>query len=373
MSSITALPAHPRRIAVFRALNLGDLLCTVPALRALRQAYPQAWIALVGLKGARPLVRRFHHYLDALLPFPGDPAFPEQPARPDELPRFYRRMRNLNFDLVLQMHGSGMRSNDIAQALGGACWAGFVPQASDEQRGRLMAWPDTLPEIERYLALLTFLGLPASDASLEFPLSADDRHEAKTVARNAGIDPSRTVFFHPGARLESRRWPPERFAAVARALADDGWQIAITGSKEESALEQDLARRLARPAARLCGATSLGGLAALLKSGRLLISNDTGVSHVAAATGLRSVIVACGSDVRRWAPLDIERHVVLHHDTPCRPCAYQRCPVGHPCAQGVSVEQVLAQARKQLAQGVGSDRASTSRSEDFAGASHEQC
>ncbi len=351
MNRLAVLPAQPRRIAILRALNLGDLLCTVPALRALRLAYPQAWIALVGLEGARPLVQRFRHYLDALLPFPGDPAFPEQPARPDELPDFYRHVRSLRFDLVLQMHGSGPQSNKIAQAMGAACWAGFVPHAGEEQPGRLMAWPDALPEIKRYLALLRYLGLPADDARLEFPLSADDCKEADTVARNAGIDPARTVFFHPGARLESRRWPPQRFAAVARALADDGWQIAITGSREELALEQALADQLQRPAARLCGATSLGGLAALLQRGRLLVSNDTGVSHVAAAIGLRSVIVACGSDVRRWAPLDAERHMVLHYDTACRPCAYQRCPIGHPCALAVGVDEVLAQARKQLAKG----------------------
>jgi ADP-heptose:LPS heptosyltransferase len=103
------------------------------------------------------------------------------------------------------------------------------------------------------------------------------------------------------------------------------------------------------PALHLAGATSLGGLAAVVGRARLVVCNDTGISHVAAAMRTPSTVIASGSDTRRWAPLDHERHRVLADYPPCRPCAYHDCPYGHPCALNVSVEQVVDVALEQLA------------------------
>jgi ADP-heptose:LPS heptosyltransferase len=100
-----------------------------------------------------------------------------------------------------------------------------------------------------------------------------------------------------------------------------------------------------QPALDLAGRTTLGGLAALLSRARLLVSNDTGVSHIAAAMRTPSVVIACGSDPQRWAPLDRERHRVLWRDVECRPCAHRECPIGHPCALGVPARQVLDEIR----------------------------
>ncbi len=342
----------PRRIAVFRALNLGDFLCTVPALRALRRAAPRARITLIGLEGMRPCVGRFGRYIDEFVDFPGDPAFPEQPARLSALPAFYGDMRARRFDLALQMHGSGARSNAIVRNLGALQWAGFVPDRI-RKTPLLMPWPDTLPEVRRYLALLEHLGLPkGEDAALELPLDARDRARAAELAGRMRLDPARTVFLHPGARLASRRWPPARFAAVGRRLAGEGWRIAVTGSEAERPMAAGLAAAIGRQAVDLSGMTDLGMLAGLLERARLLICNDTGVSHVAAAVRAPSVVIASGSDVGRWAPLDTSLHTVLHVDTPCRPCAHAECPVpGHPCATGVGVDQVVEAALRRLAPG----------------------
>ena len=340
----------PRRIAVFRALNLGDFLCAVPALRALRRAAPRARITLIGLESIRPCIGRFGRYVDELVDFPGDPGFPEQAARLSALPDFYREMRARHFDLALQMHGSGTRSNAIVQALGALQWAGFVPDRL-RRTPLLMAWPDRQPEVMRYLALLEYLGLPAGeDARLEFPVDAEDHAQADDLAVRTGFDPARTVFMHPGARLASRRWPPARFATVGRRLAGQGWRIAVTGSRAERPLTAEVVAGIGRQALDLGGMTELGTLASLLGRAPLLICNDTGISHVAAAVRARSVVIASGSDVGRWAPLDTARHTVLHADMPCRPCAHDRCPVlGHPCATRVDAEQVLRAAQIQLA------------------------
>ena len=135
---------------------------------------------------------------------------------------------------------------------------------------------------------------------------------------------------------------------MGAALAREGRRVVVTGSPSEAELTRAVASRLPGAATDLAGRTTLGSLAALVSRSALLVCNDTGVSHVAAATGARSVVIASGSDVRRWAPLDAARHPVLWHDMPCRPCAHDECPVGHGCALGVPVERVLAEAHRIL-------------------------
>lgn len=355
MNAPEQMPRHeaaawPRleRIAVFRALNLGDLLCFMPALRALRQAFPHASIALIGLESARSLIERFPHYVDELIVFPGLDSFPEQKAKEDELPAFYRRMQARGFDLALQMHGDGTRSNAVVERLGARLRAGFVPRDERERQGRWMRWPDDLNEVHRYLALLEHLGIAAGDDRLEFPLCDDDLASADSLLAGKGMDAARTVVLHPGARLASRRWPIDRFMRVGKALVAQGWQIAVTGSPAEAELTRSLAAGIGPGAVDLCGATSLGQLAAVLRRCRLLVCNDTGISHVAAAVEAPSVVIASGSDVNRWAPLDARLHPVLHAPAACRPCAFDLCPVGHVCALGVDPDSVVGQAQAQL-------------------------
>jgi len=103
------------------------------------------------------------------------------------------------------------------------------------------------------------------------------------------------------------------------------------------------------PALHLAGATSLGGLAALVSHARLVVCNDTGISHLAAAMCTPSTVIASGSDTRRWAPLDHALHHVLADYPPCRPCAFRECPYEHECARNVSVESVVSEALAQLA------------------------
>ena len=337
-----------RSVVVFRALNLGDMLCAVPALQALRHRLPHAHITLVGLAAAKPVLRFFPNLVDELVEFPGDDAFPEKEVDTHALPGFYHSMRKRRFDVAIQLHGSGGRSNAIVQKMEPAQWVGFVPDAQAAEPGRLMPWLDDLHEVHRYLALLEYIGIPAHDDRYELGVGPEDEAQARALAAESGLMLERLVIVHPGARLRSRRWPVERFAAVASALADDGWHVALTGSSAELELVQAVQRAANKPMVNLCGATDLDSLAAMVKLARLLVCNDTGISHVAAGVGTPSVVIASGSDVRRWAPLDKDRHRVLHAALPCRPCAYEVCPIGHPCALGVSVSEVLAAAREYL-------------------------
>jgi ADP-heptose:LPS heptosyltransferase len=117
----------------------------------------------------------------------------------------------------------------------------------------------------------------------------------------------------------------------------------LTGSAHEAQLTAAVARAMRAPAVDLAGRTSLGAMGALLSRARLLVTNDTGISHLAAALRVPSVVVFTASDPARWAPLDARLHRrVAVHPIECRPCGHKLCPVGHPCSLGIEPRQVLA-------------------------------
>lgn len=123
------LQMDPQTIVVLRALQLGDLLCAVPAFRSLRTAFPKAHIALIGLPWAETFVGRFARYLDEFIEFPGYPGLPEQPVAVSAVPAFLLAMQRRRFDLALQMHGNGRHTNQLLALLDARTAAGFVAEA----------------------------------------------------------------------------------------------------------------------------------------------------------------------------------------------------------------------------------------------------
>lgn len=339
----------PAKIAVFRALQLGDMLCAIPAVRALRRALPQAEIVLIGLPWARDFAERFDRYFDGFLEFPGFPGLPERDYEAEEIQRFLARAQRAKFDIAFQLHGSGAFVNPLAALLGARRTAGFYLHGEwrpDDER--FMPYPDGEHEVRRHLRLMEFLGVPLAGDELEFPLHDRDYEEFSKLASAHGVRSGEYVCIHPGARFPSRRWPVERYAQTADALARLGLQIVITGSGDETQLACALSDAISAQHVNLAGKTSLGVAGALLEGARLLISNDTGVSHLAAALRTPSVVIVTGSDARRWAPLDGHRHRVVSHRVICQPCEYVVCPIEHPCATGVEISTVVETACELL-------------------------
>jgi ADP-heptose:LPS heptosyltransferase len=327
------------RIAVFRALQLGDLLTAVPAWRALRAAHRHARITLIGLPWAATLAARLT-CIDDFVAFPGHPALPELASDGSALPAFLAAMRAQRFDLALQMHGSGPVVNDIVRGFGAARCAGFEPDAASAARAGpgWVTWPARGHEIERLLALTDALGCARRGTHLEFPLQDADRRAVR--CRFPELEPGSYAVVHPGSQLPSRRWPVERFAAVAAELEQRGLRVVATGTRDEAPLTRAaLARCL--DGIDAAGRTSLWEVAALIEGAAVLVANDTGVSHIAAALGTPSVIVSAGADVARWAPLTRSVNRVLAVDVPCRPCSHRVCPTQHECARAVAVDHVV--------------------------------
>jgi len=312
MVSETLQQMKPHTIAVVRALQLGDLLCSVPAFRSLRTAFPQAHIALIGLPWSKAFVNRFGRYLDEFIEFPGYPGLPEQPVAIAAIPEFLTTMQRRRFNLALQMHGNGRYTNQLLPLLGAKMTAGFAPPGSHGLDERLfMPYPDHLPEADRHMALLRHLGIPTQDNRLEFPLDMHDVAAFRALQASHGLQPGSYVCLHPGGRGSLRRWAPHLFSLVADRLVRAGYRIVITGTEEERPLAQAVMAHMREEATDLVGQTDLGTLAVLLDRSAMLISNDTGVSHVAAALQIPSVIVCIGSDPVRWSPQDSHLHRVL--------------------------------------------------------------
>src|SRR5438105_13052767 len=167
-----------RRIAIFWALQLGDLLCITPALRALRTALPDAEIVLIGLPWAKSFVARFSHYLDGFREFPGYPGLPEQRSDCHKFPAFIKAVQEDRFDLILQMHGSGIITNPLVMLFEARCTAGFfLPGGYCPDSQRFLPYPAHEPEIRRHLRLLDLLAIPVPTEELQFPLHERDDQE----------------------------------------------------------------------------------------------------------------------------------------------------------------------------------------------------
>ncbi len=315
----------PARVAVFRALpGLGDVLCAVPALRAVRAAYPEARVTLIGVEATRPLALRFGRYVDEFLPFPGYPGLPE--GVPDDagaIVAFFAAARARRFDLAFQMHGSGGVTNPVVAQLGAKVAVGYHAPDAPLPPGFAVAlpYPEDAPEVWRNLRLVAAaLGVQtgqagqADDPAFAFPVMPDDRRALAALlapAEALALAPGDYAIVHPGASVGARRWPADRFAQVADALAARGLRVVLTGTAAESAITRAVAAAMTHPALDLAGRTDLGPLAALLADARLVLCNDTGVSHLAAALRVSSVVLFTASDPARWAPLDRARHRVL--------------------------------------------------------------
>lgn len=314
-SSMSALlgpgGSTPERVLVVRALaGLGDLLCAVPAWRALRRALPQATIALLGLPPAKAVLARTG-YVDDLVPFRGYPGIVESPTTdPAQVVAALSDIQARRFDLAIQMHGSGLVSNALTALLGARATAGFfLPGQYCPDPQRFLPYPTDEPEVRRHLRLMGFLGAQPCGEEMEFRLLPDDEEEWARLRQRAGLGDAAYACIHPGASIAPRRWGPAGFARVGDELADRGLRVVLTGTDQERGVTATVAGAMRAPAVDAAGATSVGGLGALMRGSRIVVTNDTGTSHLAAALNVPSVVIFTTSDRRRWAPLNAERHV----------------------------------------------------------------
>jgi heptosyltransferase-2 len=327
-------------VLVIRLSSLGDILLTTPVLRLLRAHCPGAQIDFLtratyqDLVGANPCV-------DRVLLFD-----PQQGLR-----QTLDTLRQKRYDLVVDLHRT-LRSRLLCRGLLAQRRLTYAKRTVRRALLAHLGW-NTLQAMtsvpELYAAPLRQLGMTAPLPPLEMHLTPASQATMRTYVRQAlphGVEQP-LLGLAPGAHWPTKRWPVERFAAVAQELAQaQGAAVVVLGGVEDVALAQALCQRLRVPVLDSTGKLSLMHTAALLQQCHLLLSNDSGLMHM--ATALRVPVVAIfGPTVQEFGFYPVPaRAQVIPAALPCRPCSTKgsaRCPRGHhQCMQQVTVAQVGA-------------------------------
>ncbi|MFI7488831.1 glycosyltransferase family 9 protein [Micromonospora echinaurantiaca] len=299
-------------ILTLRALGVGDLATAVPALRALRAAHPDEEVALAAPGWLAPLVDLVGG-VDRLV----DTSDLDTPPPTRRAP-----------EIAVNLHGRGPQSHRLLLATRPRRLLAYAHPDAGHHDGP--HWRDDDHEIDRWCRLLAWYDIPTDRTDLA--LHRPPPH---------GV-PTGVTVLHPGSKIVAKRWPPERFAALARELTDRGHRVMVTGSADERGVAGRVARLAGLPAdAVLAGETDLGDLAALVAYARLVVSGDTGVAHL--ATGYRTASVVLFGPVApaRWGPpADRPWHRVIWAVSRDNP-AWDG--VGsHPTLAAVGVDEVLA-------------------------------
>lgn len=364
MSAAISSWSSARRLLAVRLDNLGDVLMTTPALRALRESAPNRHITLLATPGGAALVP-FVPEIDAVLVIAGPPWLPGEPTNPETVVATVDLLRHEKFDAAIIF--TVYSQNPLPAAL--LCWLAGIPlilaHCRENPYHLLSNWvPEPEPhervrhEVRRQLDLVGSVGASTADERLSFRLRPADTLQAMAKLRQAGIDPGqRRLVLHPGASAAARRYPPEHFSVLVDLLADlPEFEAVFTGDESERGLIDAIRARSRRPVASLAGALSLGELAAVIAGSALLIANNTGPVHIAAALGTPVVDIYALTNPQH-APWQVP-HRVVYHDVPCRFCYRSTCPQGHHnCLRLLEPERVARAARELL--DCGADSAST--------------
>jgi lipopolysaccharide heptosyltransferase II len=349
--------ASARRILAVRLDALGDVLMTTPAMKALKESGAGRLTLLTSSAGAA---------IAPLLPMVDETIVYDPPwmkatdARPNGATdrAMIQRIAAQSFDAAIIF--TVYSQNSLPAAL--FCHLADIPlrlaHARENPYQLLTHWiPEPEPqqfvrhEVQRQLDLVATLGAVTADTRLRVRVNAQLRRTMNNRLAAAGLNTNRPwLVIHPGASAASRRYPPEHFAVAARLLHEEhGCQLVFTGSSRERPLVESIISAAGVPAVALAGECTLEELTSLLGIAPLLISNNTGPVHLAAAVCTPVVDLYAQTNMQH-APWQVP-HEILFHDVPCKNCYKSICPEGHhDCLRRVPPQRVVAAALQLLRQ-----------------------
>jgi heptosyltransferase-2 len=341
----------PERILVRGPNWLGDLVMSTPGFRALRSAHPKARIVLLVPSALAPLLKGSADF-DEIWSLPS--------RRLSDLRAMASRIERECFDLGIVIPESissalMMRWGRVGRIVG---------YSRDALRQRLLhevvaAPPEwgrrRLVSKERFvLGLMEAVGARSSDSSLRLDVTDEESERVFEVLAGLGLprDSFSTrppVVMAPGASYgDSKCWPAERFARLADEMERRGESVVLIGTGAERGRARRVQAEMRSRAIDLTGCVDLGGLKAIMSRAKLLVCNDAGARHVAAAFGVPSIVFFGPTSVSK-TDANLSNVEVLETEHDCRPCYRRECPIDHRCLTSIDVPEALRAADRLLA------------------------
>ena len=349
-----------RRILAVRLDAMGDVLMTTPAFRAVRSSARGAQLALLTSSAGAEAARHVPELDEVIVHDPGwMPGGEGRPAGSDG--ELVERLRDGAFDAAIVFTVHTQSPLPVALLLRLAGIPRVLAHCRENPYALVSDWvpePElgeaTRHEVRRQLDLVARVGFATDDERLSFRVPPEAMRRLRDeVLPRLGIRPgdgTPWAVVHPGASAPSRRYPPARFAqAAARLAREHDVRIVFTGATAEIPLVESIRASMGVASASLAGALSLGELSALLAVAPLLIANNTGPVHLAAALGTPVVDLYALTNPQHTPWMVPSR--VLNVDVPCAGCRRSVCPLGHgACLALVPPDRVVAAARELLAE-----------------------
>jgi heptosyltransferase-2 len=348
--SSVEVPSHPvssvknnfKRILIVRTDRIGDVLLSTPVIRALRENYPYAYIAMMVSPYAKEIVEN-NPYLDEVIVYDKDN---RQKSWINSI-KFALGVKKKRFDLAVILHPTNRVHlvtyfAGIPKRLGYDRKLGFLLSDSIKHNKQL----GQKHELEYTLDILKYLGIQSKDKNIFIPIKPESEKWAEELFLQEGIDKyDKLLAIHPGASCPSKIWPQDRFAKIADQLIEKyGFKVLIIAGPKDIASAKIVCKNMKHPAVDLAGKTSVSQLASVLKKCQLFISNDSGPVHIASAVGTPVISIfgrnQKGLSPKRWGPVG-KKDRVLHKEVGCIQCLAHNCVKEFACLKAITVEDVM--------------------------------
>lgn len=300
---------RPQRLLILQIAGIGDLVLATPALDALREHYPDARIDLLTSPRAVDLLAH-HPAVTQVYPFDiGRFRNPLNLLDPTTLRTFRDQLSPLKanrYDALLSLNNistdrGAWTLSMLMKLIGAPIWVGRNTDGRAPWFDRVVheKSSDPVPEALTKLAVVAQLGASSSERPLNLPMDDSSRATADSVL--AGVDKPIAAFL-PGANVDVKRWPAERFAVVGQALRERGYSLVTVGGPEDREAAGVIEKALGGKVTRLEGKLTLPEVAAVLGQCAVVVTNDTGPMHMAAAVGVPLVALFCSVNLKRYRP-----------------------------------------------------------------------